>query len=104
MDSEDFQHTLQFQQQTVLDLNIKPEEFLEDHPLVFDFYLPLVNRLKFAQLEFTNHASFIYTFDQSRPFQPMNFNRRANRSMAHFISGRKKSLLPFPLRSLRYLL
>ena len=78
MHRQNFLDRLQFQQQAILDQNIKTQRFFKNHSFVFDFHQTLVHTRNVAQGQFAHQALFIDAFDQSSTLEPMHFDRRAD--------------------------
>ena len=74
MDRQNLLHTFKLQQQAGLDQNIEPERFIKQQAFVFDLNHPLVNSSDLAQFKFAHQTSLVNAFDQTRSFEPVNFN------------------------------
>jgi hypothetical protein len=75
---KDFFHCLQFQKKAVIDVEIQSEEFSEGETFVFNVDLELSNRRYLAQFKFPGQTILIDAFQQSRPFQTMHLDCRAD--------------------------
>ena len=89
VDGKDLLDDFEFKDQVFFEQDVEPKRFLEDEALVFDWNLELLPGFNLPKKELPHHAFFINRFDQARPFQPMNLNRRTDRNVAQFISPLK---------------
>ena len=74
MDRQNLLRTFKLQQQAGLNQNIEPERFIKLKALVFDSNHPLVNSSDLAQFQFAHQTSLVNAFNQTRSFEPVNFN------------------------------
>lgn len=92
MDWQYLLNTLKLKQQTTLDQNVKSQRFIKDQTLVLDLDKTLIDCGDFAQLEFAHQTPFIDAFNQTRSFQAMNLDGRANDEAAQLISLLEKNM------------
>src|SRR6266498_5033691 len=67
MNRQDFLDRLQFEQQAILDQNVKAQRLLEDESLVFDFDDALIDRCHLTKAQFAQEALFINAFNKAWP-------------------------------------
>ena len=92
MDGQDFVNALQFEQQAVLDENVKAQGFLENQSFVFDFDDPLIDGRDLAQAQFLDQTFFINALDETGSFEPVNLNGRTDGRVAQLIGFREQGM------------
>jgi hypothetical protein len=85
VDRQYFLSALEFQQQTILHQNVETQSLVEHQPFVFDSHCSLINRCYLSKAQLVHQAPLVNAFQQARPYNPMNFNRGANDSVAQLI-------------------
>ena len=85
MDRQDLLDRFEFEQQAILDQNIKPKWLFEDKALVFDFDNALVDCGHLAQAEFADEALLINAFKEARPLKTMDLDGCTDGRMAQLI-------------------
>jgi hypothetical protein len=85
VDGQNLLHRLEFQQEAILNQNIESQGFVKHQPFVFDPYQALIHRPDLAQAHLVHQAPLVDAFEETRPFNPMNLNGRANGGVAQLI-------------------
>src|SRR5436853_946778 len=74
MDGQDFLNCLQFEQQTTFDEHVKSQGLLEHEAFIFDPDDTLVDGSHISQAQLAHQTLLVNTFDESGPFQSVDFN------------------------------
>src|SRR5438128_981975 len=82
VDGQNLLHALEFQQETILDQNIKSKRLIEDQSFVFDSDDALIDRFDPEQLQLPHQTAFINALNQTGSLEPVNFDGRANGGVA----------------------
>ena len=85
-------HSLQFDQQAVLDKNVEPKTFFKNDTFVFDYDLLLFVRTEPSKFQFVDETLFVDALEETWSECPVNLDSGSNRFLAQCVSFCKVSV------------
>lgn len=79
-------HRLELKQKASLDKNVEAQGFIKHQSFLFNPDKALIDGSDMAQLELTHQAPFVDAFNQTWPFETVNFYCRSNGRAAQLVS------------------